>query len=324
VRIHALVAVSLVLAGCAGGAVPSAPTPAPTTAGDLGSPAADTAPAERATVTRVIDGDTVEVRLADGTEETIRLLGVDTPEVHAENTPDEFEGVPETAAGRDCLRTYGERASDYVERELAGREIGIGYDPTEERRGYYGRLLAYVYVDGEQFNARLVADGWGRVFDSEIVERERYLGLERRARTERRGLWTCADGTPVPTTANTGGGASATPLPDGGVALSVAATADAPGDDRENLNGEFVRLTNEGDESLDLSGWTVRDEADHVYRFPDGTTLAPGATLTLYTGSGEDGDGDYYWGRSSPVWNNGGDTVTVRAASGETVATSEV
>ena len=328
-RLYPLVAVLVVLAGCAGGAVPVDPEPTSSpSAGDLGSSAPETGPVERATVTRVVDGDTVEVRFANGTEETLRLLGVDTPEVHAENTPDEFEGVPETDAGRQCLRTYGERASDFAERELAGEEVGIGYDPTEERRGYYGRLLAYVYVDGEQFNARLIADGWARVYDSEIVERDRYLGLEARAQRERRGVWTCADGTPAPTTAGGAGdgtdAGNATPLPDGGVALSVAATADAPGDDRENLNGETVSLTNEGEASLDLSGWTVRDEADHVYRFPDGTTLAPGATLTLHSGSGEDGGGDYYWGQSSPVWNNGGDTVTVRDGPGRTVVTSEV
>jgi micrococcal nuclease len=322
VRLHAFVAVLVVLAGCAGGAVPADQTP---TVEGLGSPAADTGPVERATVTRVVDGDTVEVRLDDGTEETIRLLGVDTPEVHAENTPDEYEGVPETAAGRGCLRTYGERASEFAKGELVGREVGIGYDPTEERRGYYGRLLAYVYVDGDQFNARLIAGGWARVYDSEITERDRYLRLERRAQSERRGLWACADWTPVPTTADPGGGAAnATPLPDGGAALAVAVTADAPGDDRENLNGESVALTNEGATTLDLSGWTVRDEADHVYRFPEGTTLAPGATLTLYTGSGADDDGDYYWGQSRPVWNNDGDTVTVRDASGATVATREV
>lgn len=328
-RLHAFVAVLVVLAGCAGGAVPADPagSPVATTppaADDLGSPAPDTGPVERATVTRVIDGDTVEVRLADGTEETIRLLGVDTPEVHSENTPDEYEGVPETDAGRACLRTYGERASDFAERELAGREVGIGYDPTEERRGYYGRLLAYLYVDGEQFNARLIADGWARVYDSKIVERERYLGLESRAQTERRGLWACANGTPVPSTASDGGPADATPLPDGGVALSVTATPDAPGDDRENLDGETVTLTNDGSDTLDLSGWTVRDEADHVYRFPDGTTLAPGASLTLHTGSGEDGDGDYYWGQSRPVWNNGGDTVTVSTSTGQTVVTRRI
>lgn len=315
-------AVLVVLAGCAGGAVPAdRAQPTDTQAlGDLGSPAADTGPVERATVIRVVDGDTIDVRLADGTEETIRLLGVDTPEVHAENTPDEYESVPETAAGRECLRTYGDRASEFVKAELRGREVGIGYDPNEERRGYYGRLLAYVYVDGDQFNARLVAGGWARVYDSDTTERDRYLGLERRARTDRRGLWACADGTPVPTTTV----GSASRVPDGGVALAVDATADAPGDDRENLNGETVTLANEGSTSLDLSGWTVRDEADHVYRFPEGTTLAPNASLTLHTGAGEDGGGDYYWGQSRPVWNNDGDIVTVWDASGATVTTREV
>ena len=201
-RFSPFVAVLVVLAGCAGGAVPTdqgAPTDT-RTPGELGSPVPDTGPVDRATVTRVVDGDTVVVRLADGSEETIRLLGVDTPEVEAENTPDEYEGVPESAAGRECLRSYGDRASEFVHTALQGREVRIGYDPNEERRGYYGRLLAYIYVDGDQFNARLVADGWARVYDSDITERDRYLGLERRAQTDRRGLWACADGTPAPTT----------------------------------------------------------------------------------------------------------------------------
>jgi micrococcal nuclease len=96
--------------------------------------------------------------------------------------------------------------------------------------------------------------------------------------------------------------------------------ADAEGDDRENLNDEYVVLKNTGDTELHLSGWTVSDEANHTYTFSDGTTLGPGETLTLYTGSGTDGDGAYYWGSGSPIWNNGGDTVTVRNASGEVVA----
>jgi len=311
VRAAVLAAALVLLAGCLGAtAPPSTPGEAPESqtaaATALGTPHPETGPTESATVTRVVDGDTVEVELSDGTTEKIRLLGVDTPEVHSENTPDEFEGVPETAAGRDCLRTSGERASAFVEERLAGREVELGFDPTEERRGYYGRLLAYVYVDGEQLNARLVAGGWGRVFDSEVVERDRYLGLEERAQSERRGLWACADGTPAPT-----------PAPDD---LTLRVTADAPGDDRENLDGETVTVVNGRDEAVNLSGWTLRDEADHVYRFPEGTTLGPGESLVVHTGSGEDGDGDYYWGRSSPVWNNAGDTATLADESGTVVA----
>ncbi|UPV73854.1 lamin tail domain-containing protein [Halorussus limi] len=102
--------------------------------------------------------------------------------------------------------------------------------------------------------------------------------------------------------------------------LTVAEVhADARGDEDANLNDEYVVLRNAGDRPVDLSGWTVADEADHRYVFPDGTTLAPGETLTLRTGRGTDGGGDYHWNADAPVWNNAGDTVFVRDADGSLV-----
>jgi len=109
---------------------------------------------------------------------------------------------------------------------------------------------------------------------------------------------------------------------DGGTTgeLAVATIhADAAGDDRENLNDEYVVFENTGEASLDLSGWTVADEAGKLYTFPDGYTLGPGETVTLHTGSGTDTETDLYWGAGSPVWNNAGDTVTVRNSDGERV-----
>lgn len=109
---------------------------------------------------------------------------------------------------------------------------------------------------------------------------------------------------------------------DGGEAgtLSVASVhADADGDDRENLNDEYVVFENTGSAPLDLGGWTVTDEADHSYTFPAGVTVDAGERVTLRTGSGDDTDSDLYWGASSPVWNNGGDTVFVRTDAGDLV-----
>ncbi len=104
--------------------------------------------------------------------------------------------------------------------------------------------------------------------------------------------------------------------------LAVASVhADAAGDDRENLNDEYVVFENRGDDDLDLSGWTVRDESGRTYTFPDGTVLGPGEQVTLRSGSGTDGGGDYYWGAAGPVWNNDGDTVTVETANGSRVLT---
>ncbi|MGM0592524.1 MAG: lamin tail domain-containing protein [Halobacteriota archaeon] len=97
--------------------------------------------------------------------------------------------------------------------------------------------------------------------------------------------------------------------------------ADAAGDDRENLNDEYVTIANTGDGRVDLAGWTVRDEAGKTYEFPDGVVLGPGESVTLRTGDGTDGGGDVYWDAESPVWNNDGDTVTVVATDGDIVTT---
>ncbi len=122
--------------------------------------------------------------------------------------------------------------------------------------------------------------------------------------------------------------ATATPTTDGGAnaapSLSVVEiNADAQGDDRENLNDEYVVFENTGDAPIDLSGWTVEDAAGARYAFPEGFTLDPGERVTLHTGSGNDTETDLYWSRGSPVWNNDGDTVIVRSDNGTIVVKEE-
>jgi micrococcal nuclease len=131
---------------------------------------------------------------ADGSRDTVRLVGVDTPEVTAENDPAEFEGVPDTEAGADCLRAAGEEATNVARTALLGERIGIATDPNLDRRGYYDRLLAYVVVDGRLFNHRLVAQGHARVYDSDFTRRGNFTAAETAAREQRRGLWRCVDG----------------------------------------------------------------------------------------------------------------------------------
>jgi micrococcal nuclease len=199
---------------------------------------------------------------------------------------------------------------------LLGETVTIGVDAESDRRGYYGRLLGYIYQGGENVNYWLLTEGHARVYDSQFTEREAFDAAERRARANGTGLWTCAtDDPPTPT-----GTSEETVVADGGTVTGPLAIVDihgdAAGDDRENLNDEYVVFENHGETALDLSGWTVSDEADHTYRFPDGTTLDPGSQLTLRTGSGTDSATVLYWGRGSPVWNNDGDTVTVTDASG--------
>ncbi|MDF9748262.1 lamin tail domain-containing protein [Natrinema salsiterrestre] len=119
----------------------------------------------------------------------------------------------------------------------------------------------------------------------------------------------------------TDGGTNESPEPtDQEGTISIATIhEEASGDERDNLNDEYIVFENTGDQPLDLTGWSVADAADHTYTFPSGFTLDPGTQVTLHTGSGTDSSSDLYWGSGSPIWNNAGDTVIVRNDSGTTV-----
>jgi len=137
----------------------------------LGGRAVATIPA---TVTEVVDGDTIVVALADGRVETVRLLGIDTPE-----TVDPDEPV-------EC---YGPEASAYAHARLDGRAVRLERDV--ERRDRYGRMLAYVYVDGVRVNDDLLRLGYASllVIPPNEAHARTLLSAELAARAERRGLW---------------------------------------------------------------------------------------------------------------------------------------
>jgi micrococcal nuclease len=124
-------------------------------------------------VTRVVDGDTVEVRL-DGEEEDVRYIGVDTPETVKPGAP------------VDC---FGPQASSFNHRLVERRRVRLVFGA--ERRDQYGRLLAYVYL-GERFvNAELVRRGLARTLTIPPNDRfaERLKRLEIAAARAGRGLW---------------------------------------------------------------------------------------------------------------------------------------
>jgi micrococcal nuclease len=287
------------------------PTPQPTT--ESGSQTAWTV-----TVVDVVDGDTMDVRLPNGSVETVRLLGVDTPETSVTQvSPDEWEGVPDTTDGRDWLANWGDDASQYAEDRLAGKEVYIEVDSEADRRGYYGRLLVYVYQSESSeisFNERLLTNGYARYYDSTFSEQDAYQDAEDTARDQNVGVWDYTAPETTPTDAGGSGSGS-------GSVIVADIHEDAEGNDNENLNDEYVIFENTGDEAVEMTGWTVSDEADHVYSFPSGFTLEPGDSVTLYTGSGTDTDDELYWGENGAVWNNGGDTVTLKDENGDTVDT---
>lgn len=139
-------------------------------------------------VTHVIDGDTFDIRYPDGTEDTVRLVGVDTPEVYSEVSPSEFGG-----ANAACLDNRADRAKSFVERSIEDENVRIEFDENEGRRGYYDRLLAYTYIDEVHLNYQIVRQGYGRVYaESDFVMKDSFLRAEQEAREQNRGLWGCS------------------------------------------------------------------------------------------------------------------------------------
>ena len=93
---------------------------------------------------RVIDGDTIQV-LSDGRQHTVRLIGADTPE---------------TKHPTKTVQHFGAEASAYTKAALEGRTGQLETDRTGDTVDRYGRLLRYVYLDGQNFNARLIREGY--------------------------------------------------------------------------------------------------------------------------------------------------------------------
>jgi micrococcal nuclease len=128
-----------------------------------------------APVVDVVDGDTIEVAIR-GEVEDVRYIGVDTPETVAPGEP---------------VGCFGPQSSAANERLVAGERVRLVFDA--ERRDYYGRLLAYVYVepDGRFVNAALLRRGLARTLTIAPNDSlaDRFDRIEQAAANAGRGLW---------------------------------------------------------------------------------------------------------------------------------------
>jgi micrococcal nuclease len=125
-----------------------------------------------ALVTRVVDGDTIEIQRGGIVD--VRLIGIDTPE---------------TVHPTEPIECYGPAASNFTTQSLEGDRIRLEFDV--ERQDQYGRTLAYVWDDGKLFNQVLVEHGFATVttYPPNVKHVERFVGAQKRARRSTRGLW---------------------------------------------------------------------------------------------------------------------------------------
>jgi endonuclease YncB( thermonuclease family) len=128
-------------------------------------------------VTKVVDGDTLKIRM-DGKEETVRLLGADTPEF-------------DTAKSQ--TQCYAQKAFEETKSLVQGLPVSLEVDPTQGERDTYGRLLAYVHLqDGVNVSEYLIRNGFAREYtfmNNPHRYQTQFREREKQAQEEKRGLW---------------------------------------------------------------------------------------------------------------------------------------
>ena len=125
-------------------------------------------------VERVIDGDTIQVRF-EGKSHTVRLIGVDTPE---------------TKHPTKAVQYFGREASAFTKAALEGKTVLLQKDRTGDTVDRFGRWLRYVLLDGDNFNARLIRDGYAHAYRRfPFSKRTEFIQLEEQARRRGIGLW---------------------------------------------------------------------------------------------------------------------------------------
>lgn len=135
------------------------------------------------TVSRFVDGDTIEVSL-DGRKEKVRFIGVDTPETHKPNTP---------------VQCYGPAAAAYTKQRIGSQKVRLESDPKNTNRDRYNRLLRYVYLpDGTLLNKALVENGYGFYYPYfPFTKSSEFAAAQSQAQKAHKGLW--GNCNPMPT-----------------------------------------------------------------------------------------------------------------------------
>ncbi len=245
-------------------------------------------PGTEATVVSVTDGDTLTAEF-NGVNERVRLIGINTPE-----------------AG-EC---FASEATAELRSLTVGATVTLVADRTN--RDAFGRLLRYVFVEDQQrgtvfVNEVLVEGGFAIAnrYEPDTARADQLDAAQANALDAGRGLW----------------GAEACGPPALVDLVISTVNADAPGDDNQNKNGEWVTIRSRSG-AADLTGFVLKDEsASHRYTFPTGFVLSEGATVRVFTGCGSNSETNLYWCNArSAVWNNSGDTAFLLDSNGSLVA----
>jgi micrococcal nuclease len=126
-------------------------------------------------IARFVDGDTIVVDM-NGHNETVRFVGVDTPETHKPKTP---------------VQCYGLKAADFTKQTIGKQRVRLQMDELSSDRDRYNRLLRYVYLpDGTLLNQQLIEQGYGFYYPYFPFSKSAdFAASQLRAQTKHAGLW---------------------------------------------------------------------------------------------------------------------------------------
>jgi endonuclease YncB( thermonuclease family) len=238
----------------------------------VGCTTSDLAPETQITVTRVIDGDTIEVDIG-GTIYRVRYIGMDTPELDDER--------PEFCA-------LAQEATRLNRQLVEGETVRLERDISETDK--YGRLLRYVYVDDTFVNAELVRQGlaWAEAYEPDTKYQDILEEAEAEARQDKIGLWQETEA-PSPISVEN---VQITYIFYDGLVPNVE-------------SDEYVEITNLGDQPRDLTGCVLIDidEGYPSFTFPS-YILAPGESIRVYTNEYHPEWGGFSFEYSQAIWNN--------------------
>jgi endonuclease YncB( thermonuclease family) len=223
-------------------------------------------------VTRVIDGDTIEVDIG-GVLYKVRYIGIDTPELDDER--------PEFCA-------LAQEATRYNRQLVEGQEIRLEKDVSET--DHYGRLLRYVYVDDTFVNAELVSAGlaWAKTYPPDTKYQAVFDEAESEARLAKIGIWQ-EEEVPLPI------------LVENIQITDIFYNGQVPNVESD----EYVEITNLSDQPQNLLGCMLVDVSDDYpsFTFPD-YTLQPGQSVRVYTNEYHPEWGNFSFESPTAVWNN--------------------
>lgn len=190
------------------------------------------------------------------------------------------------------LEPFAQEAKELTQAFVGSGEVELIWSGPNPRDGY-GRLVAGVRTRGGDLSEALLRAGLAHLFvvPPDATDLTALIAAQEEARAARRGIW----------------GSD----PYQGTFHLTSFHANAPGDDRANVNGEYLRVCNLTGAPASLDGWRLVNVAGSTFRLP-GVVLPAGQTARLLSGRGASGPDavgqiDVYLGSDVPIWDNGFD-----------------